>query len=110
MSQSLHAATKSATVDEILVDSDASAESTPAPVSQSTGQTTPAEIEPLPYWLVNVPQEQWPAECPEWLRNLEPKAIEVLSTLDGAYEKHDWEMIKETISESHPHPCCLQLV
>jgi hypothetical protein len=108
--QSLHAATKGATVDEILVDSDASAESTPAPISQTTGQTTPAEIETLPYWLVNVPQEQWPAECPEWLRNLEPRAIEVLSTLDGAYKKHDWEMVKETISEPHTLPRCLQLV
>jgi len=99
--QSLHAATKGATVDEILVDSDASAESTPAPISQTTGQTTPAEIETLPYWLVNVPQEQWPAECPEWLHNLEPRAIEVLSTLDGAYKKHDWEMVKETIKTNH---------
>ena len=105
---SLLAATKGTTVDEILVDSDASSD--PTPISHSTGQTTPAEIETLPYWLVNVPREQWPAECPEWLCNLEPKAVEVLSTLDGAYKKHDWEMIIETISESHPNSRCPQLV
>ena len=104
---SLLAATKGVTVDEILVDSDASSQADPTPISHSTGQTTPAEIETLPYWLVNVPREQWPAECPEWLCNLEPKAVEVLSTLDGAYKKHDWEMIKETISESYPNPHCI---
>jgi hypothetical protein len=77
---------------------DTIAETTSKPTAPSTGLTTPTEIESLPYWLVNVPQDQWPAECPEFLRNLNSNSIECLATPDKEFKKHDWEMITETIS------------
>lgn len=58
--------------------------------------------EPLPYWLVNVPRSQWPAECPDFLRNLPPKNISILSSSDDTYERQNWDMAKEFVSESCP--------
>lgn len=61
--------------------------------------------EPLPYWLVNVPPSEWPAECPEYLRDLPAKSIRILSTPDAMYERQSWETLKEIISE-----CTLRVV
>lgn len=52
----------------------------------------------LPYWLMNIPREQWPAECPDFLRNLPEKNIQILSTPDEHHKRHDWELVKEFIS------------
>ncbi|KAH2119102.1 hypothetical protein KXW65_008718 [Aspergillus fumigatus] len=53
--------------------------------------------EKLPYWLVNVPPSQWPAECPPFLRDLPAKSISILSTPDAEYKKQDWETVKEIV-------------
>jgi len=53
----------------------------------------------LPYWLVNVPRSEWPAECPEYLRDLVPKSIKCLSTPDEAYKRQDWELVKEIVGQ-----------
>jgi hypothetical protein len=54
--------------------------------------------EKLPYWLVNVPPAQWPAECPAFLRDLPAKSIATLSTPDSEYKRQDWETVKELVS------------
>ncbi|GIC84672.1 GIG1 family protein [Aspergillus udagawae] len=53
--------------------------------------------EKLPYWLVNVPPSQWPAECPAFLRDLPSKSIAILSTPDAEYKRQDWETVKEIV-------------
>ncbi|KAF7616418.1 hypothetical protein AFLA_000077, partial [Aspergillus flavus NRRL3357] len=53
--------------------------------------------EKLPYWLVNVPPSQWPAECPAFLRDLPAKSIAILSTSDAEYKRQDWETVREIV-------------
>lgn len=53
---------------------------------------------PLPYWLVNVPPEQWTAECPDFLRDLPEKNVKILSTPDEHYKRQGWEEVQEIIS------------
>ncbi|KAJ5095713.1 hypothetical protein NUU61_005069 [Penicillium alfredii] len=53
--------------------------------------------ETLPYWLVNVPRSQWPAECPSFLRDQPLKNIRCLSTPDELYTRQGWEEVKEII-------------
>jgi hypothetical protein len=55
--------------------------------------------ENLPYWLVNVPPSQWPAECPAFLRDLPAKSVAILSTPDAEYKRQDWETVKEIVSK-----------
>lgn len=68
------------------------------PTSRPTCQTTHPETESLPYWLVNVPPGERPTTCPEFLRDLSQKNIRILSTPDAAYERQNWETVKEIIS------------
>ncbi len=51
----------------------------------------------LPYWLVNVPQEEWPSECPDYLKNVSEKDKASLSTLDADYHRLSWDEVKEII-------------
>ncbi|EAW11381.1 GIG1 family protein [Aspergillus clavatus NRRL 1] len=51
----------------------------------------------LPYWLVNVPRTQWPADCPAFLQDLPAKSIAILSTPDEQYKRQDWETVKEIV-------------
>ncbi|KAL9115962.1 MAG: hypothetical protein Q9227_000330 [Pyrenula ochraceoflavens] len=49
--------------------------------------------ESLPYWLVNVPKDEWPAnpwDCPHYLCNLSEKNIQVLLTPDAAFQRQTW--------------------
>ena len=62
----------------------------PREVSETSGS--------LPYWLVNVPRAQWPAECPSYLRDQPEKNIRILATRDEHYKKQNWETVKEIIS------------
>ncbi|KAA8647370.1 hypothetical protein EYZ11_008545 [Aspergillus tanneri] len=54
--------------------------------------------ESLPYWLVNVPPAERPAECPEFLRNISEKNIAILSTPDERYQRQGWELVKEIVA------------
>ena len=56
--------------------------------------------ESMPYWLVNVPQDQWPSSCPEFLINVSAKDKEILSTLDADYRRLTWPEVQEIIGES----------
>jgi Protein of unknown function (DUF3605) len=74
-------------IDETLADT------TTGPVLSAVGA-----VEPLPYWLVNVPREQWPASCPEFLRELSDKNIGILATPDSEYQWIGWERVREFVS------------
>ena len=54
--------------------------------------------EPLPFWLVNVPRGQWPAECPEALRECGEKDKEIMSTPDSEYKRLSWPEVQHIIS------------
>lgn len=53
----------------------------------------------LPFWLVNVPESQWTAECPRFLRDQPPKNIQCLATPDAHYTRQNWELVQEIVSE-----------
>ncbi|KAI9704930.1 MAG: hypothetical protein M1836_006710 [Candelina mexicana] len=52
----------------------------------------------LPFWLVNVPENQWPVGCPDFLLNANIKDQRILSTLDGDYHVMTWPEVTELIS------------
>ena len=54
-------------------------------------------VDDLPYWLVNVPREQWPRECPDFLVHANAKDRGILSTRDERYRSQTWEEVKEII-------------
>ncbi|KAI9717894.1 MAG: hypothetical protein M1812_004421 [Candelaria pacifica] len=56
--------------------------------------------EDLPFWLVNVPEDQWPAKCPEFLVNANAKDQRILSTLDRDYHVMTWLEVKELIRQN----------
>lgn len=60
--------------------------------------TTITVKEPLPYWLVNVPPSEWPAECPDFLLNQTEKNMQILSLPDEEYHRQNWDDVKEIIS------------
>ncbi|KAF2090150.1 hypothetical protein K490DRAFT_35476 [Saccharata proteae CBS 121410] len=51
----------------------------------------------LPYWLVNVPRDQWPAECPEFLREVSEKDRAIIGTPDSEYQAMSWAEVQEII-------------
>ncbi|KAF2675854.1 hypothetical protein K458DRAFT_425168 [Lentithecium fluviatile CBS 122367] len=54
--------------------------------------------EPLPFWLVNVPREQWPDECPDFLRECGEKDRRIIGTPDAEHKKLSWEEVRHFIS------------
>lgn len=66
----------------------------------------------LPYWLVNVPPEEWPTECPEFLdsEHISEKDRAILSTPDAEYQRTTWEEVKNHIGKwptDYLCPSCL---
>lgn len=51
----------------------------------------------VPYWLVNVPQAEWPAQCPESLRTISDQKRRILSTQDSEYHRLTWDEVKEVV-------------
>ena len=54
--------------------------------------------EELPFWLVNVPRDQWPAECPDFLRDVGEKDRMIIGTPDSDYKRLSWQEVQEIIS------------
>jgi hypothetical protein len=54
--------------------------------------------EPLPFWLVNVPHDQWPAECPAFLKDCSEKDKGIIGTSDDQYTLLTWDEVKELVS------------
>lgn len=52
----------------------------------------------LPFWLVNVPKDQWPSECPEYLKGLSEKDVGIINTPDQNYHKLTWPEVQDLIS------------
>ena len=74
-------------IDEKLTTADVSG---PVSLSDESGS--------LPYWLVNVPQDRWPPECPDFLRDIPEKNVQILSTPDEHYRRQGWEEVQDIIS------------
>jgi hypothetical protein len=55
----------------------------------------------LPYWLVNVPESERPAECPNFLINANEKDQGILSTPDAEYHVLTWAEAKDIIGIGH---------
>ena len=60
-------------------------------VTTETGET-------LPWWHVNVPEDQRTLECPEYLVNASARDRIMISTPDGQYQRPTWEEVQEFIS------------
>jgi hypothetical protein len=56
-----------------------------------------SETAPLPFWLVNVPREQWPAECPGFLGHLSEKDQFIIGTPDTEYKRLGWPKVREIV-------------
>jgi hypothetical protein len=61
--------------------------------------------EPLPFWLVNVPRDQWPTECPEFLKECSEKDRKIIGTPDDRYTLLTWEEVKELVSMENTRDC-----
>jgi hypothetical protein len=61
--------------------------------------------DPLPFWRVNVPQAQWSAECPDFLRGISEKDQRIIGTPDEEYALLTWLEVRELVSTiAQPHP------
>lgn len=56
--------------------------------------------ETLPYWLVNVPVDQRPAECPDFLADANEKDRGILATPDPEYRRLSWSEVQEIIRDN----------
>lgn len=54
--------------------------------------------EPVPFWRVNVPRDQWPNSCPDFLRDISEKDKKIIGTPDEEYQVLTWEEVKELVS------------
>lgn len=52
----------------------------------------------LPYWQVNVPPEEREEECPEHLRNLIQRDVEILSMWDEDFNLMSWDQVRHEIA------------
>ncbi|RYP24762.1 hypothetical protein DL765_000308 [Monosporascus sp. GIB2] len=57
-------------------------------------------IDTLPYWQVNVPDEERTSECPEFLRNLSVKDVGIISTPDSQYRAATWEEVQKLVQDN----------
>ncbi|KAF1846373.1 uncharacterized protein K460DRAFT_386631 [Cucurbitaria berberidis CBS 394.84] len=53
--------------------------------------------EPLPFWLANVPRDQWPTECPDFLKVCSEKDRSIIGTPDEQYAVLTWEEVRELV-------------
>jgi hypothetical protein len=53
--------------------------------------------EPLPFWLVNIPRDEWPTECPDFLRDCGEKDRRIIGTPNAEYKRLSWEEVKHLI-------------
>ena len=58
--------------------------------------------ESLPYWLVNVPKPQWPAECPDFLRDISERDKAMISIPESEFHRLTWPEVQELVSTYLP--------
>ncbi|KAL9019259.1 MAG: hypothetical protein Q9185_003433 [Variospora sp. 1 TL-2023] len=51
----------------------------------------------MPYWCYNIPEEHWPAECPDFLLNLSERDQKLVGTRDQDYERLTWPQVRKVI-------------
>ena len=51
----------------------------------------------MPFWLVNVPRDQWPAECPAFLAEIGDKDRTIIGTPDSEYKMLNWDQVRELV-------------
>ena len=56
----------------------------------------------IPYWRANVPREQWPTECPEFLLDLSERDRELVGRRDQDYHRLTWPEVKNVIGSTQP--------
>lgn len=52
----------------------------------------------VPYWNVNVPEDERSVECPDFLVSLSDKDRTIISTLDADYRADSWGQVKKKVS------------
>ncbi|KAG9194422.1 hypothetical protein G6011_04457 [Alternaria panax] len=56
--------------------------------------------EELPFWLVNVPSDQWPSECPDFLRDIIEKDKAIIGTPDQDYKALTWDQVRDIVESN----------
>jgi hypothetical protein len=51
----------------------------------------------LPYWQVNIPANERPAKCPDFLVSISEKDRSIISTPDDQYEPDTWDEVRDKI-------------
>lgn len=60
--------------------------------------------EKLPYWLVNIPKDQWPAECPDFLLEISSRDRKMISMPNEDFHRLTWPEVQKIIGrEKIPH-------
>ncbi|USP76300.1 hypothetical protein yc1106_03574 [Curvularia clavata] len=54
----------------------------------------------LPFWLVNVPEDQRPSECPDFLKDCSDKDQKIIGTPDGEYKVLTWDEVREIVKSN----------
>lgn len=52
---------------------------------------------PLPYWLLNVPEPQWPSQCPAFLTDISPRNLEIINCPAAEFRRLTWPEVQATI-------------
>ena len=52
---------------------------------------------PLPYWLLNVPEPQWPSQCPAFLADISPRNLEIINCPAAEFRRLTWPEVQATI-------------
>lgn len=55
------------------------------------------EVQQLPFWLMNIPRNQWPDQCPEFLINSSERDKKIMSVPNDQYQRATWEEVQEYI-------------
>jgi len=51
--------------------------------------------ETIPYWLVNIPKDKWPKECPEFLKSIGERDRHMISTPNSQFHRLTWPEVKD---------------
>lgn len=54
----------------------------------------------IAYWNINVPESQRTEACPDFLVNLTPKDLGVISTHDADYHVLTWDEVRDIVSQN----------
>ena len=72
------------------------ATSNPEPVADAISEYKDGQ-RPLPYWLLNVPESQWPSQCPAFLTDISPRNLDIINVPSDEFQLLSWAEVQETI-------------